>query len=530
MNTIENFRAELHANGLDYAGPILADGKPHAPVCAPILPDAGSRRFHIPDLIEEALTSVESERLAALERDIEAGQRTFIKMGTALAEIRDNRLYKSQFKTFEEYCREKWNFSRAHAYRLIDAAEIAKKLSPVSDILSERVARELAKVPKDQRKEIFNSALAKAESEARTLTTKDISDAFRPMGEESAISSNAPDVSDGANEPAAEVDDHRKVPVSRIPASAIATRPDLMQFKRMDDSVTGVNDADKLTGQWDDYKAGNLLLWEPLNPAEHQLAPGKKYVVANGHHRFAFGQSQDVKSYNAQIVREADGFSPKDAARLAAEINIDDGKGTIYDQVKFIRKLMEKHGEKVELEVAQRIGSRGRAAQDIGFKASAALFDSFNNEQITPEATRAIANAAPDNEAAQRIGIKAAVTGKSPEFAKNLIKAVINRTKGGSPKQIDLFGKDDTAMKEMDAEAQSAEDLILDIRQRVQALRSAGRRPEIAASEGIDVRNPASVEKRLKELMAELAQWEDWPLHPGLVAKVRAKIPASLKP
>ena len=27
MNTIENFRAELHTHGLDYAGPIVADGK-----------------------------------------------------------------------------------------------------------------------------------------------------------------------------------------------------------------------------------------------------------------------------------------------------------------------------------------------------------------------------------------------------------------------------------------------------------------------------------------------------------------------
>ena len=327
--------------------------------------------------------------------------------------------------------------------------------------------------------------------------------------------------------PTTNADMPRTVPVKRIPASAIATRPESMQFKRMDDSTTGENDADKLTGPWDDFKAGNLLLWEPRNPAAYQLEPGMKYIVANGHHRYASGQSQGVKSYNAQIIREADGFSPKDAARLAAEVNIADGKGTILDQVKFIQTLMENHGKEMALKAAQRYGSPGRAAQDIVFKASAALFTSFINDQITPEATRAIANAAPNNEAAQRIGIKAAMAGRSPEFAKNLIKAVISRTRGGSPKQIDLFGKDESAMKEMEAEAKIAEGLILVIRHRVQALRSAGRRPEIAASEGIDVRNPASVEKRLKDLKAELARWDDWPLHPDLADKVRTKKPAN---
>jgi len=481
-----------------------------------LLPDAASPRFQQYDLIEDALSSVEAKRLAELERDIETGQRTFINTGTALAEIRDTRLYRPKFKTFEKYCRKKWNFGRSHVYRLIDAAAGARELSPLGDIPSERVAREFTKVPKDQRKEIFQSALAKAKCEGRTLKAKDISELANPTGKVLAVSTTA------------NVDMPRIVPVKRISASAIATRPDLMQFKRMDNSATGENDADKLTGPWDDFKAGNLLLWEPRNPAASQLAPGMKYIVTNGHHRFAFGQSQGVKSHNAQIVREVDGFSHNDAARMAAEINIADGKGTVYDQVKYIRNLMEKHGNKMPLEAAQRYGSPGRMALDIAFKASASLYDSFVNEQITPEATRAIANAAPDNEAAQRIGIKAAMTGKSPEFAKNLIKAVISRTKGGSPKQIDLFGKDDSAMKEMEAEATIAEGFILEIRQRIQALRSAGRRPEIAASEGIDVRNPALVEKRLKDLMSEVARWNDWPLQPDLADKVRGNKPTGL--
>jgi hypothetical protein len=78
----------------------------------------------------EPVTLDESKRLIELEKVIEAGQQTFIEVGTALAEIRDARLYKADYKTFENYCVSKWGFRRAHAYRIIEAAGIAKYFSP----------------------------------------------------------------------------------------------------------------------------------------------------------------------------------------------------------------------------------------------------------------------------------------------------------------------------------------------------------------------------------------------------------------
>jgi hypothetical protein len=80
----------------------------------------------------------------------------------------------------------------------------------------------------------------------------------------------------------------------------------------------GENEADRLDGTWDDHKAGLLLLWEPVSPAEHGMEPGQKYIVANGHHRYAFGERQGVRGYNTQIIREADGNSAVDAMNLAA--------------------------------------------------------------------------------------------------------------------------------------------------------------------------------------------------------------------
>lgn len=79
-----------------------------------------------------------ASRLETLESVIEQGKQTFIDVGRALLEIRDSRLYRENYKTFEDYCREKWGWSRPRAYQLIDAAS----LSTIVDIQNEAQARE----------------------------------------------------------------------------------------------------------------------------------------------------------------------------------------------------------------------------------------------------------------------------------------------------------------------------------------------------------------------------------------------------
>ena len=70
--------------------------------------------------------SGDDERLAELEKVIAKGQKTFVEVGLALAEIRDLRLYKREYSGFEEYCQKKWGWKQRYAYRLIDGAEVAK--------------------------------------------------------------------------------------------------------------------------------------------------------------------------------------------------------------------------------------------------------------------------------------------------------------------------------------------------------------------------------------------------------------------
>jgi hypothetical protein len=52
-----------------------------------------------------------------------------------LLRIRNGGLYEKAYghKSFETYCRERWNLSRSHAYELIDSARVVGNLSAIAD-------------------------------------------------------------------------------------------------------------------------------------------------------------------------------------------------------------------------------------------------------------------------------------------------------------------------------------------------------------------------------------------------------------
>lgn len=309
-----------------------------------------------------------------------------------------------------------------------------------------------------------------------------------------------------------------------IPAKQIGVNPELMQFKAADNEKTGTNAADRLEGAWDEFKAGLLLLWEPIDGAKWGLKPGQKYLVANGHRRLEFGQRQNVASYNSQVLREADGFSPNDARRMAAEINIADGKGTIHDQVKFIRNTAATLGQDEALAQARRIGAKSRKAANIAIHASDDLYNSFINERIPADAAEQIALAAPGNAGAQRIGLKLIFEdGLSAEEARGAVEAaVLGFEESGKASQGDFFAN--TALEEawgkvgkLVAQEKRA------LREQIAAVQGAARRPEVAKKLGVDVADPAGVQKRIDQLKAELERWEHWRTQPDLIAKVRGK-------
>jgi hypothetical protein len=67
-------------------------------------------------------------RLLELETKIATGLSTFLEVGAALLEIREQRLYRATYKDFESYCRGRWNFSAHHGARIIRSLVVAQRL------------------------------------------------------------------------------------------------------------------------------------------------------------------------------------------------------------------------------------------------------------------------------------------------------------------------------------------------------------------------------------------------------------------
>jgi hypothetical protein len=109
-----------------------------AVVPAAVIPEPG----HSPEG-QGALSDGERDHLAVCEAALDNLRRAFIAAGKALQVIRDSRLYRDGYATFEDYVEQRWDIGRQHAYRLIAAWPLAERLSPIGDTLTESQIREL---------------------------------------------------------------------------------------------------------------------------------------------------------------------------------------------------------------------------------------------------------------------------------------------------------------------------------------------------------------------------------------------------
>jgi hypothetical protein len=76
-----------------------------------------------------SLSTDEATRLGRCEGIIKKGLETFVEVGEALLIIRDQRLYRSEFGTFEAYCSDRWGMDKRSANRLVGASEVVKNLN-----------------------------------------------------------------------------------------------------------------------------------------------------------------------------------------------------------------------------------------------------------------------------------------------------------------------------------------------------------------------------------------------------------------
>ena len=155
------------------------------------MPPHSSARVRIVD--KESI--IDGRYLEELEEIVTRGIKASIAAAKALFEIhsyKEGILWKSDFLSFEEYCRTRWDYSKAHSYRLVDCGGFVKELkiqseSPKGDSkfpkgdsnlwmpVSETHVRPLLALPKEDRVECWLEVVA--ETSPNLLTGKDVTKA-----------------------------------------------------------------------------------------------------------------------------------------------------------------------------------------------------------------------------------------------------------------------------------------------------------------------------------------------------------------
>ena len=149
--------------------------------------DKPGTALSVPTADSPTLTRVEAEHLARYEQIITAGKESYLKVGEALLEICDQRLYRRQYQTFVEYCVNKWKFTARQANRLMEASQVVQNLKsdqlvssvPVAIPQNESQARKLAALtPSEQ----IQAARVVASNAAKP-TAKDFAEAAEEVAE-----------------------------------------------------------------------------------------------------------------------------------------------------------------------------------------------------------------------------------------------------------------------------------------------------------------------------------------------------------
>lgn len=107
----------------------------------------------------KSLIIITNKRLGELESIISKNLKAFYEVGSALMEIRESKLYKQDYDTFEAYCRDRWDMTRQYAYNLIGSSEVVDNLKNVNNCLhipaSESQARPLTRLSAPLQQEVW---------------------------------------------------------------------------------------------------------------------------------------------------------------------------------------------------------------------------------------------------------------------------------------------------------------------------------------------------------------------------------------
>ena len=318
-------------------------------------------------------------------------------------------------------------------------------------------------------------------------------------------------IQDGEESP---VEELPRLAVVELPLNKLTLSEDVPQFKSgVEDSETGVVEA--LGGKFDRTGVAPIQVWERTD--------GRLEIIS-GRHRTDLARRSGEKTIPAQVHKESEGFTAKQAMMLDAELNIRDGQGKVKDYVDYFThsEISEDEAERRGL-IARSIGQR---AFVIASKGSEELITLHRNDMISDQAAAEIASISPNNSAMQAVGLRVLQDNKPLNNALNTIRAVqaLTREKGQEPDTFDLFGFDDSALKEAEAMARIASRKQRQIAEQLNAIKGAVKNPKLAAKHGVVVENEADALAKFKTMTAQKARWDNWSSHADLLAEVRKEL------
>lgn len=116
--------------------------------------------------MNNTLTQIEKSELSNFEQIISDNLLSFYLIGMALLSIKEKKLYRAKYKTFENYVAERWKLSRSHAYQLVNAATVYHNIAELENkdrkiILPTREIqiRSLANLPKVVQQSVWLKAI-----------------------------------------------------------------------------------------------------------------------------------------------------------------------------------------------------------------------------------------------------------------------------------------------------------------------------------------------------------------------------------
>lgn len=131
--------------------------------------------------IIEPLSANDRKDWKRLREEVSCHQDAVCSFAECLTEIRDRRLYREDYGTFDAYVAAELSVSRRHIDRLIHHEEVKRILGhtgpvsgPIGPEIPESQSRELIDVPPEKIPAVIKKATAKAKSEGRKRTAADV--------------------------------------------------------------------------------------------------------------------------------------------------------------------------------------------------------------------------------------------------------------------------------------------------------------------------------------------------------------------